>query len=345
MNHTHTRAGSGSACILPTNRSGGALNNHMHPTPLLESHTINKMDRQANKIITLQSSDGVEFPVSIQIAMQSKLVKDMLDNNDDGDDDDDDDDDDEDNIEIPLPRVDGEVLAKVVEFCNHYNVQQMIPIKWPFPNDIRRIVEQDWYLNFVQKMDNRLLLKLMAAAEYMNIPQLLRLSILGATFGCVSDTSLMSDLLEPQSQPPEQRVPTQPPEQRPPQNEPEGKGIKCLVKRCKEKAFPGSEYCISHNESTMCVECGGRRAREVGGLCRDCRDKDKELTCKECHKGPRKFRGNLCYKCFKGTDEAKCKKCRVNGARKDGLCHRCSDKKQRSKSGKARKKKQRSNSG
>ena len=285
------------------------------------------MDRQAQKIITLRSSDGVDFPVSIQIAMQSKTVKDFLDTLKNDDDDEDDNEDNNNSVVMPLLRVSGEVLAQVVEFCTHYNAEQMIPIKWPFPNDIGRIVEQDWYLNFVQKMDNRLLLKLMAAAEYMNIPQLLRLSILGATFGCVSDTSLMSDLLEPQSQPPEQR---------PQKAEPKGEDIKCLRAKCREKAIAGSEYCILHNESTMCVEMCGRRAREVGGMCRDCRQKGKEHSCKGCNDGPRKYRGGLCYKCYKGTEKAKCKSCDSTVIRQEGLCFKCSKKKPRSKCSKSK---------
>jgi S-phase kinase-associated protein 1 len=63
------------------------------------------------------SKEGDTFEVPIEVAKLSNLVVTTL-----GEEDDDDYDDDDDNmVEIPLPNVKSSVLAKVIEYCTHYN--------------------------------------------------------------------------------------------------------------------------------------------------------------------------------------------------------------------------------
>ena len=67
-----------------------------------------------NKQVKLTSNDGVEFEVDIKVAECSKTLKTMLDDlgveeNED--------------VNIPLPNVNGETLAKVIEWCNHHKVR------------------------------------------------------------------------------------------------------------------------------------------------------------------------------------------------------------------------------
>ena len=61
------------------------------------------------------SKEGDTFEVPIEVAKLSNLVVTTLGEEDDYDDDDDN------MVEIPLPNVKSSVLAKVIEYCTHYN--------------------------------------------------------------------------------------------------------------------------------------------------------------------------------------------------------------------------------
>jgi len=87
------------------------------------------------------------------------------------------DDDNEDEVqEIPLPNVKSNVLAKVIEYCNHYkNVEQMRPITTPLRSSKIEEVVQKWYADFVQ-VEQVLLFELVTAANFMDIKPLLDLT-------------------------------------------------------------------------------------------------------------------------------------------------------------------------
>jgi S-phase kinase-associated protein 1 len=68
----------------------------------------------SNDEVTLISGDGEEFKVSSKVAVLSALAAGMIS-----------DDDQDEEKRIPLPNVRREILAKVLEFCNHYHEEKM----------------------------------------------------------------------------------------------------------------------------------------------------------------------------------------------------------------------------
>jgi S-phase kinase-associated protein 1 len=72
-----------------------------------------------NKTVHLVSQEGESFDVNLAVAKMSELVKTMIDE----------DQDDEEAQEIPLPNVKSAILAKVIEFCQHYRTNPMNEIE------------------------------------------------------------------------------------------------------------------------------------------------------------------------------------------------------------------------
>lgn len=95
-----------------------------------------------------------------------------------------DDDDDEEikDTEIRCPKVNTQVLAKVVEYCTHYQtVEEMNAISTPLSGEtLEEVVSQEWYVNFCD-MEREMLFKLVAAANYLNIKPLLDLTCLAVS--------------------------------------------------------------------------------------------------------------------------------------------------------------------
>eukprot|EP00970_Alexandrium_tamarense_P019327 scaffold13893_cov234-Alexandrium_tamarense.AAC.2 len=84
-------------------------------------YCINTNQSQQQQQQQQVSKEGDTFEVPIEVAKLSNLVVTTL-----GEEDDDDYDDDDDNmVEIPLPNVKSSVLAKVIEYCTHYNQDPM----------------------------------------------------------------------------------------------------------------------------------------------------------------------------------------------------------------------------
>ena len=69
--------------------------------------------------VNLVSQEGEMFEVPISVATMSKLVKSMVDEEQD----------DEAPQEIPLPNVKTAILAKVIEFCRRYKAEAMTEIE------------------------------------------------------------------------------------------------------------------------------------------------------------------------------------------------------------------------
>ena len=113
-----------------------------------------------------------------KVALMSGLVKETL-----GDDEDDDDNDDGDSPsmpDIPLPNVSADVLGKVIEYCRHYQDDEMRPIQTPLNSNKLEELVQEWYANFVE-VDKNLLFDLVAAANFMDIKPLLDLTCLAVS--------------------------------------------------------------------------------------------------------------------------------------------------------------------
>ncbi len=72
-----------------------------------------------SKIVHLVSQEGERFDVPVNVAKLSELVKTMIDE----------DQDDDEAQEIPLPNVKSSILAKVIEFANHYVTAPMAEIE------------------------------------------------------------------------------------------------------------------------------------------------------------------------------------------------------------------------
>lgn len=71
------------------------------------------------KIVHLVSQEGESFDVPLSVAKTAELVKTMID----------DDQDEEEAQEIPLPNVKSAILAKVIEFAQHYKSEPMTEIE------------------------------------------------------------------------------------------------------------------------------------------------------------------------------------------------------------------------
>jgi S-phase kinase-associated protein 1 len=104
----------------------------------------------------------------------SKLVESTI------DEDDDDDDDEEQGQEIQLPNVKAVVLAKVIEYCEHYKLEEMTPITTPLKSSKIEDLVQTWYADYV-KLEQVLLFELVTAANFMDIKPLLDLTCLAVS--------------------------------------------------------------------------------------------------------------------------------------------------------------------
>lgn len=123
--------------------------------------------------VKLVSKEGDTFEVPIEIAKLSNLVVTTLGEDDDTD---------EDNsmVEIPLPNVKAKVLAKVIEYCTHYQEDPMKQITTPLKSNKLEEIVQEWYAGFVA-VDQALLFELVTAANFMDIKALLDLTCLAVS--------------------------------------------------------------------------------------------------------------------------------------------------------------------
>jgi S-phase kinase-associated protein 1 len=112
------------------------------------------------------SKEGETHEVPRKVALLSQLVKDRL-----GDEKDDDGKESGGNPDIFLSTVSADVLRKVIEYCKHYQEEEMRPIQTPLKSNKPEELVQPWYAEFV-KMDNNLLFDLVKAANFMDIKPL-----------------------------------------------------------------------------------------------------------------------------------------------------------------------------
>ena len=103
--------------------------------------------------VTLQSQDGQEFKVFINVAQMSETIKNLIE--DAGVDE-----------PVPLPNVTGKILSKVIEYCKYH-------IDNPTEKKDDDII--GWDLDFC-KVDQATLFELILAANYLDIKELLDLT-------------------------------------------------------------------------------------------------------------------------------------------------------------------------
>lgn len=99
-----------------------------------------------------------------QVAEMSVLVREMLA-----------DDDSDESPEIPLPNVQKETLAKIVEFCQHHVNDPMPEIEKPLKSQNLADSVGEWDAQFID-VDQSMLFSIILAANYMDLPSLLDLS-------------------------------------------------------------------------------------------------------------------------------------------------------------------------
>jgi S-phase kinase-associated protein 1 len=117
------------------------------------------------KMLRVVSQEGESFEVPLEVIKMSELVNTMIDEDFDEDD----------AQDIPLPNVKAEILAKVIEFINHYSTEKMTEIEKPLKSANMHEVVQEWYAAFVN-VDQEVLFELILAANYMDIKPLLDLT-------------------------------------------------------------------------------------------------------------------------------------------------------------------------
>lgn len=127
------------------------------------------------------SKEGESFSVAVEVAKMSKLVEATID-----------DDDDDDGNDIMLPNVKASVLAKVIEYCQHYKKEEeMRPIQTPLKHSKLEELVQPWYVEFVD-VEREMLFELVTAANFMDIKPLLDLTCLAVSI--MIKVSALSDI-------------------------------------------------------------------------------------------------------------------------------------------------------
>lgn len=130
--------------------------------------TVMEVDLSNEKQIPLKSMDGQSFTVPFSVAKMFEFFKeDMI-----GDDDDDD----EEMQPFDVPKITGPVLQKVIDFCTHYQTEEMKTIPQPLKTLEMKDYVQDWYANYIDNVDIEMLMKLIEAANYIHIQPLLDLT-------------------------------------------------------------------------------------------------------------------------------------------------------------------------
>ncbi|RUO96152.1 putative negative regulator sulfur controller-3 [Jimgerdemannia flammicorona] len=113
--------------------------------------------------IKLTSSEGTEFVVDADVANQSVIMRNMLENCEAHD------------AVIPLPDVTTPILAKVIEYCTHHRTGAPIPTD--DANSVPKKTDNigKWDTEFCQ-MDQETLFDLILAADHLDIKPLLDLA-------------------------------------------------------------------------------------------------------------------------------------------------------------------------
>ena len=118
--------------------------------------------------VTLVSKEGDKFQVSTEISNMSRLISDMLEDNDD----------EACTEDIPLANVTSKFLKVIVEFCEHHNFKKtktdiIAPLVSKVPKEF---IKDPWEVIFISNFTDDELIDLIQASNYRNIPALFELS-------------------------------------------------------------------------------------------------------------------------------------------------------------------------
>ena len=150
----------------------------MNDTPPNNSVNETIVDQSPEEtIITLVSSDQVRLSISKAAAKGSGLIENALSFEDDNEDFSTNDS--KEYGPIDIPRVKADCLKKVIQFLRRHAVDPMPSIQLPLAgNSLEVVVDHPWYEYFVVSMEQDMLLRVMEAANYMEIPPLHELGAL-----------------------------------------------------------------------------------------------------------------------------------------------------------------------
>jgi S-phase kinase-associated protein 1 len=139
----------------------------LHPIKIFP---IMAADGEKKAMITLRSSDGKEFEIEEDVAVQSQTIRHMVEDNcaDNG---------------IPLPNVDSKILSKVIEYCKHHvpeaaakgGKDEEAGASSAASDNSKGEEVKAWDARFVE-VDPATLFNLVMAADYLNIKGLLDLT-------------------------------------------------------------------------------------------------------------------------------------------------------------------------
>ncbi|OUM66425.1 hypothetical protein PIROE2DRAFT_53572 [Piromyces sp. E2] len=111
--------------------------------------------------VNLESSDGKVFKIDKDIAIKSQLINNMLEDVDESD-----------NENIPLPNVTGDILEKVIEYCEHHRDDKFDEYDYD-DEENKDSWDQEYLESFKTKEQ---LFDTALAANYMDIKTLLNLT-------------------------------------------------------------------------------------------------------------------------------------------------------------------------
>jgi S-phase kinase-associated protein 1 len=116
------------------------------------------------RLIELHSSDKQSFKVTEEVAYQSEMIKNMLEELDDP------------SAAVPVPNVDGETLSKVLEYCKHHSqvAKELAAEQDEAKKRSKERELQQWDKQYIT-VDQAVLYHVIMAANYLNIKNLLDL--------------------------------------------------------------------------------------------------------------------------------------------------------------------------
>merc|ERR1711964_148563 len=115
------------------------------------------------RLVKLSSKEGHLIECERDVAEQSLLIKNMLEDITDDED------------CIPIPDVSTEVLEKVLEFCKYQQGKPDLEIERPIKTNKLADIVPAWYAAYVE-VEHRLLVEIITAANHLDIKSLLDLA-------------------------------------------------------------------------------------------------------------------------------------------------------------------------